>query len=109
MRPEFSLMLKDIYPDLRDNKAIVLDENHWQHYCINKPMYFWSHNLQEKKTRSYKNPDEAKMVVSLAVYLLVNGVKTTQISLLAAYLGQTKVLRDELKELKRNIQSLWNR
>ena len=106
MRPEFSLMLKDIYPDLRDNKAIVLDENHWQHYCINKPMYFWSHNLQEKKTRSYKNPDEAKMVVSLAVYLLVNGVKTTQISLLAAYLGQTKVLRDELKEAKKKYPKL---
>ena len=81
MRPEFSLMMKDIYPALEDNETIVLDENHKQHYCINKPMYFWSHNLQEKKTRSYKNPDEAKMVVSLAVYLLVNGVKTNQISL----------------------------
>ena len=101
MRPEFSLMLKDIYPELRDNMKIVLNENHSQHYCINKPMYFWSHNLQEKKTRSYKNPDEAKMVVSLAVYLLVNGIKAKQITLLAAYLGQTQILRDELKEAKK--------
>ena len=106
MRPEFSLMMKDIYPALEDNETIVLDENHKQHYCINKPMYFWSHNLQEKKTRSYKNPDEAKMVVSLAVYLLVNGVKTNQISLLAAYLGQTKVLRDELREAKKKYPKL---
>ena len=40
MRPEFSSMPKDIYPKLRDNMEIVLNENHNQHYSINTRMYF---------------------------------------------------------------------
>ena len=88
MRPEFSFMLKDIYSKLRDNMNVVLNENHSQYYCINKPMYFWSRNLQEKKSRTYKNPNEAKMVISLAVYRFVNDIQAIQLSLLAAYLVQ---------------------
>ena len=55
MRPEFSIMLRDIYPNLKDSESIVLNEDHKQHYCINKSMFFWTHDFLEEKSRSYTN------------------------------------------------------
>ena len=100
MRPEFSIMLQDIYPNLKDSESIVLNEDHKQHYCINKSMFFWTHDFLEKKSRSYTNEQEAKMVVSLTLYLLQNRVPVDRISVLAPYLGQTKILRQKLKQAK---------
>ena len=101
MRPEFSLMLRDIYPYLKDSETIVLNEDHKQHYCISKSMFFWTHDFLEKKTRSYTNEQESKLVVSLTVYLLLNRVPVDRISVLAPYLGQTKILRQKLNQAKK--------
>ena len=101
MRPEFSIMLQDIYPNLKDSESIVLNEDHKQHYCINKSMFFWTHDFLEKKSRSYTNEQEAKMVVSLTLYLLQNRVSVDRISVLAPYLGQTKILRQKLNQAKK--------
>ena len=101
MRPEFSIMLRDIYPNLKDSETIVLNQDHKQHYCINKSMFFWTHDFLEKKSRSYTNEQETKLVVSLTVYLLRNRVPVDRISVLAPYLGQTKILRQELNQAKK--------
>ena len=106
MRPEFSIMLRDIYPNLKDGESIVLNEDHEQHNCITKSMFFWTHNFFEKKSRSYINKEEAKMVVSLAIYLLSNQVSVDKISILAPYLGQTKILRQKLSQAKKNYPHL---
>ena len=106
MRPEFSIMLRDIYPNLRDGEPVVLNEHHKQHYCIAKSMFFWTHNFFEKKSRSYINKEEAKLVVSLTIYLLINKVSVDRISILAPYLGQTKILRQRLSQAKRNYPHL---
>ena len=100
MRPEFSLLLRDIYPNLKDNESIVLNEDHKQRYCINKSMFFWTHGFFEKESRSFTNVEEAKMIVSLTVYLLQNKVPVDRMSILAPYLGQTKILRQKLKQVK---------
>ena len=100
MRPEFSLLLRDIYPNLKDNESIVLNEDHKQHYCINKSMFFWTHGFFKKESRSFTNVEEAKMIVSLTVYLLQNKVPVDRMSILAPYLGQTKILRQKLKQVK---------
>ena len=106
MRPEFSIMLRDIYPNLKDSESIVLNQDHKQHYCINKSMFFWTHDFLERKSRSYTNKQEAKLVVSLTVYLLRNRVPVDKISVLAPYLGQTKILRQELNQAKKMYQQL---
>ena len=106
MRPEFSIMLRDIYPNLRDGESIVLNEDHEQHNCITKSMFFWTHNFFEKKSRSYINKEEAKLVVSLTIYLLGNKVSVDKISILAPYLGQTKILRQKLSQAKKNYPNL---
>ena len=106
MRPEFSIMLRDIYPNLRDSESIVLNEDHEQHNCITKSMFFWTHNFFEKKSRSYINKEEAKLVVSLTIYLLSNKIPVDRISILAPYLGQTKILRQKLSQAKKNYPHL---
>ena len=106
MRPEFSIMLRDIYPNLRDDESIVLNEDHEQHNCITKSMFFWTHNFFEEKSRSYINKEEAKLVVSLTIYLLSNKVSVDRISILAPYLAQTKILRQKLSQAKQNYPHL---
>ena len=52
MRPEFSALLNDIYPNLEDNMERVARNTPIN--CLSKTMYFWSHICPEetKKTGS---------------------------------------------------------
>ncbi|XP_046847641.1 NFX1-type zinc finger-containing protein 1-like [Xenia sp. Carnegie-2017] len=95
MRPEFSALLKDIYPNLQDNLPLVLQNEPLK--CIEKSMFFWSHNDPEIKDRTYSNPKEAERIIKLIKYLLCNGIQPEHITVLAAYLGQTKLLRQLIK------------
>ena len=105
MRPEFSELLRDIYPDLEDNLTLVSENKPLK--CIQKSMFFWNHEDPEKKDRTYTNIKEAERVVALAIYLLSNGCTPSEITVLAAYLGQTKLLRKMLKQEKRNRPELF--
>ena len=96
MRPEFSALLKDIYPHLQDNLEQVLKNEPLK--CFGKSMFFWSHTDPEKKDRTYSNVKEAERVIALVKYLLYNGVHPSDITVLAAYQGQTKLLRDMIKK-----------
>lgn len=92
MRPEFSELLRDIYPNLEDNLPLVSIENE-PLKCIGKSMFFWNHEDPEKKDRTYTNIKEAERIVALVIYLLRNGCCPSEITVLAAYLGQTKLLK----------------
>ncbi len=98
MRPEFSALLKDIYPNLQDNLPLVSKNEPLK--CIAKSLFFWSHGDPEKKDRTYTNAKEAERIVALVMYLLCNGVRPSDITVLAAYLGQTKLLRNMIKQEK---------
>ena len=50
MRPEFSVMLREIYPDYLDNLQIVCENTPLK--CLKKSMFFWSHSFPEG------NPDK---------------------------------------------------
>ena len=100
MRPEFSALLHDIYPHLKDNLPLVSKNKPLK--CIEKSMFFWSHEDPEKKDRTYTNVKEAERVIALVMYLLCNGVPPSDITVLAAYLGQTKLLRNMIKREKAN-------
>ena len=100
MRPEFSALLHDIYPHLEDNLPLVSRNKPLN--CIEKSMFFWSHADPEKKDRTYTNIMEAERVIALVMYLLCNGIRPSDITVLAAYLGQTKLLRNMIKREKAN-------
>ena len=100
MRPEFSALLHDIYPHLEDNLPMVSRNKPLN--CIEKSMFFWSHADPEKKDRTYTNIMEAERVIALVMYLLCNGIRPSDITVLAAYLGQTKLLRNMIKREKAN-------
>jgi hypothetical protein len=96
MRPEFSKLLLDIYPDLKDNLAKV--ERHRPAEAICKSMQFWNHDETEQGgqnygTRGYANREEARRAVSLAKYLVATGITPSSITILAAYQGQVTKIR----------------
>ena len=105
MRPEFSSLLRDIYPNLEDNLPVVSENTPLK--CIEKSMYFWNHEDPEKKDRTYTNIKEAERIVALVIYLLSNGCSPSEITVLAAYLGQTKLLRKMLKREKKRRPGLF--
>ena len=97
MRPEFSKLLLDIYPDLQDNLARV--SKNIPLTCIAKSMFFWSHSSRETFGRSHTNKEEVLRVTQLAMFLLVNKVKPSDITVLAAYQGQATLIRKEFRRL----------
>ena len=96
MRPEFVGMLKKIYPSLRSNHSRV-DKN-VAPACVAKSMFFWSHSDQETPGQSISNAGECERVVALALFFVQQGYSPSQITVLAAYRGQTKMLRDALRK-----------
>ena len=104
MRPEFSKLLLDIYPELEDNLEFVLKNKPLP--FMDKSMFFWTHSFPEDnsasnlQSRSKTNFKEADMVVALAVFFQKRGIKPTDITILTPYLGQTKVLRQKLRDAK---------
>lgn len=112
MRPEFSALLKDIYPHLEDNTERVAGNVSID--CLTKSMFFWSHHCPEEtknkedlqQSRSKRNEGEADMVVTLAFFMLMNGASPSQITILAAYQGQTVMIRKKLKEKRKELFSV---
>ncbi|KAL5248773.1 hypothetical protein ACHWQZ_G017830 [Mnemiopsis leidyi] len=98
MRPEFSAMLKDIYPDYLDFPQIK--EKRKKIACLPHSMFFWSHQNTETRERSVKNSGEANMVVALALFFIASGVEETKISIICAYLGQAQLVRKIFRQMK---------
>ena len=107
MRPEFSELLRDIYPNLEDNLKVVGKNEALK--CIEKCMFFWNHEDPEKKDRTYTNTKEAERIVALVIFMLSNGCCPSEITVLAAYLGQTKLLRKMLKKERHNRPGLFQK
>ncbi|MEM7298745.1 MAG: DEAD/DEAH box helicase, partial [Bacteroidota bacterium] len=103
-RLEFAELLYDIYPGLQTNHQRV--QNNAAATCLNKSSYFWHHTSEEKKDRSVTNPEEAKRAVKLALFLVQQGYKPNQITILATYRGQTALIRRMLKEYEKKYASL---
>ena len=105
MRPEFAALLHDIYPHLENNLDLVAANKPLE--CLEKSMFFWTHEDPEIKDRTFTNLKEAERVVSLVLYLLNNDCLPSEITVLSAYLGQTKLLRSMLKKEKGKRQELF--
>uniref|UniRef100_A0A1I8J6T6 AAA_11 domain-containing protein n=1 Tax=Macrostomum lignano TaxID=282301 RepID=A0A1I8J6T6_9PLAT len=89
MRPEFSLLLRDIYPNLRDNTSVV--DRVLKPACLVQSMFFWTHNepeTQEPGRHGAINTEEAKRCVRLAMFLVDQGCSPDRITILCAYKRQ---------------------
>ncbi len=105
MRPEFAELLLDIYPDLKSNMQRVGQLQ--KPNCIEKSMFFWTHEDKETRDCSFSNPKEAERAVQLSLFLLQQGYKPEQITLLAAYQGQVALLRKKVREAENKYPELF--
>jgi len=92
MRPEVArLIVPNIYPTLLNHESVERYPNvpgMW------KNVFFLTHNELERsdksdqESRSHINPYEVDLALALARYLLMQGLKPSQITILTAYAGQ---------------------
>ena len=94
MRPEFAKLLLDIYPKLQSNMTRVV--NNSAPACCKQAMFFWDHDNEETAARSYTNDEEASRAVQLALFMLKQGHKPNEITILGAYQGQVALIRRKL-------------
>ena len=94
MRPEIAALMKHIYDDLENHKTV---EEYKDIRGMKKNMFFINHSHLEnpcEDSYSHVNDHEAKFVVALCRYLLQQGYKAHQITLLTTYTGQMFAIRD---------------
>lgn len=97
MRPEISDNLRYIYENLEDHNIV-------KHYDsirgVSKNLFWIDHAcLEDEKheMESFKNKHEAMYLVSLCNYLLFQGYKSTEITILTLYKGQMIFIRQEIR------------
>ena len=105
-REEFADLLLDIYADLKTNHERVKDNHPAK--CLKKSVFFWHHTEAENKERSVTNPEEAKRAVKLALFLIQQGYSPHKVTILAAYRGQTALIRKTMKEYERKYANVIN-
>ena len=94
MRPEISQLVRPhIYPELYDHPSVC---NYPPSLGIARSVYFISHVQKEQDTedlRSPSNEHEASFLASLCYYLLKQGYKASEITVLTPYTGQIVCLK----------------
>ncbi|XP_052100565.1 NFX1-type zinc finger-containing protein 1-like isoform X2 [Mytilus californianus] len=100
MRPEISELVRHIYDVLIDN------ENVYEYPPIKgvrKSLFFITHNQKEvfkDEGRSYSNEHEAEYLKELCLYLIKQGYKPSEITIIAAYTGQMFRLKEKMPRSK---------
>ncbi|KAL8862093.1 MAG: hypothetical protein Q9178_001548 [Gyalolechia marmorata] len=97
MHPEIRRGLMPIYPNLEDHPSVVLRPAVPGMGLLNT--YFFSHTWPEDTDdlMSKVNRTEADMVVSFFNYLIKNGTKTKDVTVLTFYNGQRKLILSGLR------------
>ncbi|CAG0923232.1 unnamed protein product [Notodromas monacha] len=94
MRPEISNLIKfNIYEDLQDHESV---SSYDDILGVDKNVFFVSHNIPEESNEDLKsksNEVEAKFLLALCRYLLLQGYKHEQITILTGYSGQLFVFK----------------
>ncbi|XP_059150353.1 NFX1-type zinc finger-containing protein 1-like [Physella acuta] len=96
MRPEISVYMKHIYPNLRDS-ASVMDRSDIR--GMEKNIFFINHKQHERpveQSKSRVNEYEADYLVELACYMLDQGYSPDDITILATYGGQVALIKENI-------------
>lgn len=110
MRPEISsLLTPTIYKTLKDHPSVLNYENvrGFKHN-----IYFLDHTHPESQTEfstSHMNEFEAKMIVRLFRYLVLQGYSRQQITILSTYNDQVKLIKDNMKNMTETMDSATQR
>ena len=98
MRPEIAALMKHIYDDLENHESV---EQYEDIKGMKKNMFFINHSHMENhndETHSHTNEHEATFLVALCRYLIQQGYKAEQVTLLTTYTGQMFAISDCLKD-----------
>ncbi|KAK0051424.1 NFX1-type zinc finger-containing protein 1 [Biomphalaria pfeifferi] len=99
MRPEISKYMKHIYPALKDSSS-VYGRDHVM--GMHKDIFFINHDRHEgvvQNSRSKLNEYEAKYLLKLALYLVIQGYSAGEITILATYGGQINLIKECLASM----------
>ncbi|XP_047991691.1 NFX1-type zinc finger-containing protein 1-like isoform X2 [Leguminivora glycinivorella] len=96
MRPEIAALISPhIYPDLQNHRSV---EDFPPVRGVVNNLFFFSHDYKEQcedDSSSRSNPQEADLVLRLANYLMQQGYKPEEVTILAAYSGQLFYMRKQ--------------
>ncbi|KAI0839357.1 hypothetical protein F5Y06DRAFT_303102 [Hypoxylon sp. FL0890] len=99
MIPSLREVLNPFYPTLRDHPVVTNSDARPPVPGMAYPSFFfhhtWTEGLDENLSRY--NILEAEMIVHFMEYLLMNGVKMSQITILTFYRGQKKKILAQIK------------
>ncbi|XP_058859424.1 NFX1-type zinc finger-containing protein 1-like, partial [Acipenser ruthenus] len=99
MRPEIACLLTPhIYSELENHPSVLEYENI---KGVSSNLFFVEHDVLEQEIqdgRSHQNKHEAQFVVALCLYLICQGYKPSQITILTTYTGQLYCLRKLLPQ-----------
>ncbi|KAH9330791.1 hypothetical protein KI387_002899, partial [Taxus chinensis] len=102
MRPSISMLISDLYPSLQDHDSVL---NYEDIKGIKNNVFFLDHKAMESETSeasSKVNVKEAVLIVEFCLYLLRQGYKYSDITILTMYKGQMSEIQ---KNLELRIQS----
>lgn len=116
MRPEIAVLTKRYYEEKIEDHTSVLERSEKLAKQSKVPimkilakgmernMYWFDHNAAENAfgeddNKSKQNSYEAKYIVNFLMFLLKNGNSPSSITVLSAYMGQVRQIRQELKTI----------
>ena len=98
MRPEIATLMKHVYEGLENHESVSRFK---KVRGLQRNMFFIDHRQpeeQEEEGRSHTNLHEARFLVSLCRYLLLQDYAPSQITMLTPYTGQMFALREEAEK-----------
>lgn len=101
MRPEIARIMTHFYDDLEDHESVKTERP--QVRGIDTNVFFINHTNLETRVQdgsSKRNEFEAKYAVALAEYLIKQGYRGDQITILVMYLGQRQYIAKQSKHRK---------
>ncbi|KAF9183496.1 hypothetical protein BGZ51_003999 [Haplosporangium sp. Z 767] len=95
MRPEIRSLINPIYKDLTDHRSVCSYDN--VRGMVNN-LWFLTHDEPDMLggNNSHVNLHEVAIAAKLAVYLLQQGYKPSEITILAMYAGQRNLIKERL-------------
>jgi len=101
MRPAIAELVAPIYPMLSNHPFV---ETYPSVLGVAKNLYFIDHQVPESSDAesqglSKTNPHEALFFARLAAHFILQGYSDKQVTILTAYSGQVKLIRQELRSL----------
>jgi superfamily I DNA and/or RNA helicase len=103
MRPEIRTLIDPIYkdPPLNDHPDVL---SYPPIRGMDQSLYFLAHDQDEihmSESASKVNEHEAKMAAKLSVYLLLQGYKADEITIITMYSGQKSLIKRSLRDERR--------